>query len=256
MSVAQLDQAISRLARLYNGGMGASGLANNADLTVLKSAIQAHSSPTLTPVPTIPALTYKQAPEKPTVEKNTLYGYAAWHYDASGDFFCDPYGDITTPGSWQMCIQDLEKQKRDTGKDALLPHLYQHNRNAPIGKVMVLKEDRRGVYYETKLARTQQAQEIRELASDGLLTTSYGFNAIVTQQVYHQRSKKMVRKLVEVDVKEISAVTFGTAANPYTSANLKSLVASGDYQTLLQLNHQFNNLVATLASQASERSRR
>ena len=167
------------------------------------------------------AIEYKKAPEKPTVEKNTLYGYACWHYGADGDYYVDPYGDITVPGSWQDTIKEAETTKRNTNRDWLLPHMFNHDKNSLVGAVVKLKEDARGVYYETKLANTPRAREVKSLASDGLLGASYGYNPLVVQHVYHENSKKMVRKLVKVSVAEISAVVL--PANPYATAGIKSL---------------------------------
>jgi HK97 family phage prohead protease len=182
---------------------------------------------------------YKKAPENPTVEKNTLYGYAAWHYGADGDYYVDPYGDITVPGSWQDTIKEAETTKHNTGRDWLLPHMYNHDKNSLVGAVVKLQEDARGVYYETRLANTPRAREVKSLASDGLLGASYGYNPLVVQHVYHEKSKKMVRKLVKVNVAEISATC--VPANPYSSVGVKSfnplLQASGHQGHLYNANN-------------------
>jgi HK97 family phage prohead protease len=164
---------------------------------------------------------YKAAPEKPHLEKNTLYGYAAWHRDTSGNEYVDSYGDVTTPGSWQACIHQWEKERQDTGRSWLIPHLYNHSKNDHVGAVMLLREDTRGVYYESRLASTSRAQEVKALASDGMLQCSYGYIPEEVEYITNSKTGRKNRRLRKVFVHEISALS-GFAANPYASARLKS----------------------------------
>ena len=97
--------------------------------------------------------------------------------------------------------------------------LYQHDVKQPIGVFDMIKEDENGLYVKGRLAmQTQKGKETYELmkmgAIDGL---SVGYR--VDQKGYHYDDKKRKRRLKEVDLMEISAVTF--PMNP--KANLVSV---------------------------------
>lgn len=86
--------------------------------------------------------------------------------------------------------------------------LYQHDVKQPIGVFDMIKEDDNGLFVKGRLAMaTQKGKETYELmkmgAIDGL---SVGYR--VDQKGYHYDDKKKKRRLKEVDLMEISAVTF------------------------------------------------
>ncbi len=261
MSVSQLDTIIADL-EAQAGQLLESGY-QESDVSQLAQSIQEHMGKAVTvpglsgtnfPTLTIPDLQYKTAPEKPQLEKNTLYGYACWHYDATGDYFVDPYGDITVPGSWQDTIAEAEQTRKATGRGWLIPHLFNHSKDSVVGAVVALREDHKGIYYESKLANTSKAREVKSLASDGLLGASYGYNPLMVQHFYHERSKKTVRKLLKVQVGELSATAI--PANPYTTAGVKSLFpmlqASGYHpDTIKRLFTQLDDKLTTLQLQAA-----
>ncbi len=86
--------------------------------------------------------------------------------------------------------------------------LYQHDTKQPIGVFDMIKEDDNGLYVKGRLAmQTQKGKEVYELmkmgAIDGL---SVGYR--VDAKGYHYDDKRKKRRLKEVDLMEISAVTF------------------------------------------------
>tara|TARA_R100001440_G_scaffold36955_2_gene56160 strand:+ start:21556 stop:22248 length:693 start_codon:yes stop_codon:yes gene_type:complete len=86
--------------------------------------------------------------------------------------------------------------------------LYQHKTDEPIGVYKKVVEDEKGLYVEGQLAMgTQRGKEVYELmkmgAIDGL---SIGYKVDAKGYEYDERGKR--RKLKEVDLMEISAVTF------------------------------------------------
>lgn len=86
--------------------------------------------------------------------------------------------------------------------------LYQHDQKQPIGVYKSIKEDGDGLYVKGQLAMgTQKGKETFELmkmgAIDGL---SIGYR--VGEKGYHYDDKRKRRYLKEVDLMEISAVTF------------------------------------------------
>ena len=86
--------------------------------------------------------------------------------------------------------------------------LYQHDTKEPIGVFDAVKEDMNGLYVKGRLAMgTQKGKEVYELmkmgAIDGL---SVGYR--VDAKGYSYNDKRKYRVLKEVDLMEISAVTF------------------------------------------------
>ena len=86
--------------------------------------------------------------------------------------------------------------------------LYQHDTKEPIGVFDTVKEDADGLYVKGRLAMgTQKGREVYELmkmgAIDGL---SVGYR--VDAKGHHYDDKRKYRVLKEVDLMEISAVTF------------------------------------------------
>ena len=86
--------------------------------------------------------------------------------------------------------------------------LYQHDTKEPIGVFDKVMEDQNGLYVKGRLAMgTQQGKEVYELmkmgAIDGL---SVGYR--VDAKGHHYDDKRKYRVLKEVDLMEISAVTF------------------------------------------------
>ncbi len=86
--------------------------------------------------------------------------------------------------------------------------LFQHDTKEPIGVYTKIREDGQGLYVQGQLAmNTQKGREVYELmkmgAIDGL---SVGYRVDAKGYSYDERGKK--RMLKEVDLMEISAVTF------------------------------------------------
>lgn len=186
----------------------------------------------------------------PEVSKgNTLTGYATVWYNQDGREYIDTYQDWVAPGSWLDTIRERYEEKRIRGRDWLLPYLWQHRPQDIIGKVVHLEEDRKGVFYETKLSMgVQRARECYELAKQGVLGCSFGYDPIQYMPTY--MNGKTVRVLKAIKAHEISAVTFPAneltttyaKARPYTS--LKE--ADQDMQRLMQSLKKQRELTANL----------
>lgn len=96
--------------------------------------------------------------------------------------------------------------------------LYQHNPNEPIGIWQVIKEDHKGLYVQGKLLKEiTRAKEVLALMKQGALDgLSIGYKTIRSKRSNNsgvkQRNqpaqKTAIRDLIEVDLYEISIVTF------------------------------------------------
>ncbi len=107
----------------------------------------------------------------------------------------DWYSDIVMPGAFTRSL-----------KERMPRLLWQHDTRQPIGVWTSAKEDEKGLYLEGQLAlKTQRGAEAYELLKMGALDgLSIGFSTKVAEY----DDKKHVRKLLDVELFEVSPVTF------------------------------------------------
>lgn len=115
----------------------------------------------------------------------------------------DSQYDSILPGAFSKTL-------REKGKVNGIKLLWQHHADEPIGNFSVICEDSTGLYVEGRLLLdVQRGREAYALLKSGSLEgLSIGYTAVN----YHFDEKEGVRYLTEVDLWEISLVTF--PANP------------------------------------------
>lgn len=130
----------------------------------------------------------------------------------------DSYGDVIVPGAFANTLSDA----KTTGiaPSMLLNHGgwgVSAEDMMPIGVWTRMSEDGVGLFVEGKLAKTQRGMEAYELLKMGAIT---GMSIGYITKKYEARTKPddPKRKLLELDLKELSLVTF--------PANLKARVSS------------------------------
>lgn len=85
--------------------------------------------------------------------------------------------------------------------------LWQHDMSAPIGKPREMREDDRGLYVESYIARTAKGDEAIELAKDGIVDEmSIGYT--LGKDDYEYREDDGVRLIRRASLMEYSLVTF------------------------------------------------
>jgi hypothetical protein len=124
----------------------------------------------------------------------------------------DLVDDIVMPGAFK---ESIEKQ---------LPIiLWQHNSHEPIGMPIEIRETIEGLFIKARLPKEDtfvSGRVIPQLKIGSIKTMSIGF--IVVKQEFDLEDPR-IRKLIEIDLKEISLVTF--PANPKAViTGIKSLV--------------------------------
>lgn len=112
----------------------------------------------------------------------------------------DLWGDIVVAGAFSKSIAEK--------KPAML---WQHNSDEPIGIWAVIKEDEKGLYVEGQLlidgvAKAKEAYEL--LAAKAISGLSIGYRAVSWEWRKKDDSNDEVRLLKEIDLWEISLVTF------------------------------------------------
>lgn len=125
-------------------------------------------------------------------------GTFAGHGSIFGEL--DSYRDIVMPGAFAKSLSGYESRGRK------VPMLWQHDSRQPIGVYTTIKEDDIGLYVEGQInMKVVKGQEAHALMEQGALSgLSIGYNTVRDEW----DEKAMTRKLFEVDLWEVSPVTF------------------------------------------------
>ncbi len=110
----------------------------------------------------------------------------------------DSDGDIISKGAYKKTIQENGQRVK---------YLYQHDMDKPLGKMVNLEEDDKGLKFEAQIPKTQLGKDVVELMKAGVITE----NSVGILPVQKEMGSDGYRHLNEVKLFEISAVTL--AAN-------------------------------------------
>ena len=101
-------------------------------------------------------------------KKMTVTGYFSKFGNVDSD------GDIMMPGAFKRSIADWGPDGKQRIK-----HLMNHRPDMPLGRLVVLKEDSYGLYYESDLVKTTFGMDFIKMAEGGIITEhSIGFNTL------------------------------------------------------------------------------
>lgn len=118
----------------------------------------------------------------------------------------DSDGDVIIRSAFERTLRERGPQ----GKNKIM-HLWQHDPYRPIGKPAVLKEDDKGLYFETYIPETTLGNDTLKLYEAGIINEhSIGF------RVMDSENKGDYNELKEIMLWEGSSVTWG--ANEETPA--------------------------------------
>jgi len=122
----------------------------------------------------------------------------------------DDYADIVAPGAFKRTLR--EHKKRGT----MPAMLWQHKSDSPIGAYTAMREDDAGLQVIGKLTLgTRQGAEAYALLKDGAVDgLSIGYRTVKSEI----DDKKHTRTLTDVDLWEVSLVTFPANAQARVSA--------------------------------------
>jgi len=141
------------------------------------------------------SILFKSAPLGELVDadekKGIVKGYASYFNNKDSD------SDIIRPGAYAKTIKENGHRVK---------YLYQHNMSQPLGKMVELVEDDKGLMFTAEIAKTTLGNDVIELMKAGVITeNSVGILPM-------QKENKMdYREITEVKLYEVSAVTL--AAN-------------------------------------------
>ena len=163
---------------------------------------------------------------KEVQESGMFTGYASTF---GGD--PDSYGDVIAPGAFKNTL--AENGYGGNG----IKMLWQHDPQEPIGVWSQIREDKRGLFVEGQLALgTNEGRRAYELLKIGALNTmSIGFRI----KAYSQDDKKETRTLEEIELYEISLVTF--PAN--TNAQITNVKTTKDLEAAMRDDRAFEHFL-------------
>jgi HK97 family phage prohead protease len=121
-------------------------------------------------------------------EKRIVSGYAST-YDL------DQGGDIIVRGAFAKTLETSASKVKV---------LWQHDHKSPIGRPVSMREDDRGLYVESYIAKTRQGDEALELAREGIID-SMSIGYIVNESEYKDDGVRLIK---ELSLMEYSLVTW------------------------------------------------
>ena len=145
-----------------------------------------------------------------------------YEFEGYGNTWDIDYGDDrSVKGCFKGCIERLKKRSNGKG---ILPALWQHNATEPVGVYMELYEDDFGLFVKGIMPKEDdfvRGRVMPQIKVGSVSKMSIGY--VVKEYSYVDVDGKRVRNLEEVELMEISLVTFpmnqGASITDYKSAN-------------------------------------
>lgn len=125
-------------------------------------------------------------------ENGTVEGYAS----TFGNI--DKVSDVVTPGAFKQAVLNGPERVR---------FLWEHDRKSVIGVITEMWEDDKGLYIKAQFAKTQKAQETRDLMKMGAVD-SFSIGYRVIQESKGKLKGKSVNFLKEIQLLEVSCVAW------------------------------------------------
>lgn len=152
---------------------------------------------------------YKDLAVDAVKDVDTVKGIVTGYFSVFGNKDAD--GDIVMPGAFKKSL----KENGPSSERPRILHLYQHDPYKPLAKPAVLKEDKRGLYFESQISLTQLGKDVIQLYQDKVLSEhSIGYQ-VVKREVDEKQEET---KLLELKLWEGSTVSWG--------ANMEALTES------------------------------
>tara|TARA_R110000751_G_scaffold68819_3_gene139970 strand:- start:883 stop:1692 length:810 start_codon:yes stop_codon:yes gene_type:complete len=184
---------------------------------------------------------------------DTKSGIVAGYFSATGNIDAD--GDLIEKGAFSKSIQ--ERGANTTG-NRKISHLAFHDVRRPVGNIEVLKEDDKGLYFESKMGSHTDGQDALKMYDSGIIREhSIGFQYIAdkTKWIELEESKSAdipmtaqgkdfiesmagYYQISEVKLWEGSFVTFGANSETPSFGVIKSL--SQKKTMLAEINERMN----------------
>lgn len=149
------------------------------------------------------------------MDTNPIQGIVTGYFSKFNNVDSD--GDIMKPGAFTKTIQEQGPQSTQPR----IKHLLNHDTWQPLGKLLTLKEDSYGLYYESQVGTHEGGEDFIKMVESGLITEhSIGFRIIKRNQIqsyedYYKNPNLGMFEITEVKLYEGSSLT-AWGANPLT----------------------------------------
>jgi HK97 family phage prohead protease len=157
------------------------------------------------------------------MDMNPIQGIVTGYFSKFNNVDSD--GDIMKPGAFTKTISEQGPESAQPR----IKHLLNHDPSQPLGKLLSLKEDAYGLYYESQVGTHEGGEDFIKMVESGLITEhSIGFKIIKRNQVqsyenYLRNPSLGQFEITEIKLYEGSSLT-AWGANPLTPiTSLKSL---------------------------------
>ena len=123
----------------------------------------------------------------------------------NGEMIVSGYASVfNVVDSWSDVILQGAFAKTISENMSRVKLLWQHDQTCPIGKILELKEDAKGLFFKAKISDTEMGKEAHTLCKDGVIDEiSIGFASIKDDYT------NGIRMISELKLWEISLVTLG-----------------------------------------------
>jgi uncharacterized protein len=124
----------------------------------------------------------------------------------------DTYGTVWIKGAFSKSIQE---RGPDSGSKLKIVCLWQHITQDPIGRILVLREDDYGLYFEAEMDEGVVSAEraLKQVRSGTINQFSFGFNYVWDKMEYDEQNDWVI--CMEGELFEISPVTRGAQKETY-----------------------------------------
>lgn len=144
-------------------------------------------------------LSYKSLVVKAVKDVDVKQGIVTGYFSAFGNV--DSGSDMIMKGAFKdSLVNDMHRIK----------HLWQHDSNTPIGKITMLKEDDYGLYFESKLSKSDKGVEASILYEEGIINEhSIGYQEQESEKKTNEKGDTTHWELTKLKLWEGSTVTWG-----------------------------------------------
>lgn len=159
----------------------------------------------------------------------------------------DSYGEMVMPGAFTNSLKAWEKAARP------IPMLWQHRSDQPIGVWETFEENAKGLKLAGRMnLETQRGKEAwSDVKMKSVTGLSIGYYEIEADPFDWSGANTEPRKLIELDLREVSAVTFPALREAQIDA-VKARLARGERLTQREFEQHLREKLRLSRSEAEE----
>ena len=132
------------------------------------------------------------------MDMNPMQGIVTGYFSKFNNVDSD--GDIMKPGAFTKTISE----QGPSSTQPRIKHLLNHDPSQPLGKLLSLKEDAYGLYYESQVGTHEGGEDFIKMVESGLITEhSIGFKIIKRNQIQSYENYLRNPSLGQFEITEV-----------------------------------------------------